>query len=117
MGTSEPYASGDTRRRWSAVSADGGETWGCPHEVADLPDGPQGNNFGLFGGLTRCNTPPDLALDVLLFSNCDHYEQRRNGAVWLSVDGGVRWPLKRALAAGEFGYSSLAAGRAGTASE
>ena len=83
---------------------------------ADLPDGPQDNNFGLFGGLTRLSTPPALGVDVIAFSNCDHEAQRRNGAVWLSVDGGERWVRARALCHGEFGYSSLACGRAATAS-
>merc|ERR550514_2002877 len=56
--------------------------------------------------------------DVLLFSNCDHAGcKRRNGAVWLSLDGGDRWPHKRVATSGDFGYSSLAAGRAGTPSE
>jgi len=101
-----------TRRRWSARSRDG-STWSKAHEIVDLPDGPQGDNYGLFGGLTRL----DAAKDVLLFSNCDHAHERRNGALWLSFDGGLRWLHKRILSTSEFGYSSLATGRAGTPSE
>merc|ERR1739848_642625 len=71
-------------------------------------------NFGLFGGLARLDTSGGQPL--LLFSNCDHQHERRNGAVWLSMDS-KRWPHKRVLSTGEFGYSSLAAGRPGTPSE
>ena len=54
---------------------------------------------------------------MLLFSNVDHAQERRNGAVWLSVDNGNHWPHKRIISPDEFGYSSLAVGRAGTPSE
>lgn len=120
------YHSGRTRRRWSAFSSDGA-SWSGARVVSDLPDGPQGDNFGLFGGLTRLEPRELLAgtgaligkgcRDVLLFSNVDHPRERRNGAVWLSLDGGKRWRHKRVLCVGEFGYSALAAGRAGTPSE
>jgi len=107
--------SGETRRRWGARSEDGA-VWSEARPVPDLPDGPQGDNFGMFGGLARLEVPH---ADVLLYSNCDNPDgsERRDGAVWLSVDGGASWPHKRAVAAREFGYSALAVGRAGTASE
>ena len=82
----------------------------------DLPDGPQGSNFGLFGGLA---TAAVGETGVLVFSNVDEPSaHRRNGTVWVSVDGGgLRWPHKRNIYARDFGYSTLAAGRAGTPSE
>eukprot|EP00316_Scyphosphaera_apsteinii_P011745 CAMPEP_0119309560 /NCGR_PEP_ID=MMETSP1333-20130426/15833_1 /TAXON_ID=418940 /ORGANISM="Scyphosphaera apsteinii, Strain RCC1455" /LENGTH=431 /DNA_ID=CAMNT_0007313553 /DNA_START=140 /DNA_END=1435 /DNA_ORIENTATION=- len=109
------WHSSETKRRWAALSSDGGETWGsAARELLDLPDGPQGSDFGLFGGLARL----DAHADILLFSNCDTPgSDRRNGAVWLSFNGGDRWPHKRVMSSGQFGYSSLAAGRAGTPSE
>ena len=116
------YASGRTRRRWSALSTNGGAAWSDARLVGDLPDGPQGDDFGLFGGLARLDPDalPDRRAgcdDLLLFSNVEHLCERRNGVVWLSTDSGARWLRKRVLDGGEFGYSSLAAGRAGTPSE
>ena len=123
---------GETRCRWTARSDDGGATWTGVRLVGDLPDGPADSNFGLFGGLARIESagegrrgsadeawsedaaPP---ADVLLFSCCNHESARRDGTVWLGIDGGERWPCKRRVFDGEFGYSSLAAGRPGTASE
>lgn len=116
---------GTTRRRWSARSRDGGATWSQCAEVPDLPDGPQGDNFGLFGGLDRLelpSDPPDAAAagaahDVLIFSNCDDHTARKNGAVWVSVNGGVDWKHKRRISNDVFAYSSLAVGRRHTATE
>lgn len=120
------YKSGRTRRRWSATSRDGA-SWSDAALVSELPDGPQRNNFGLFGGLTRLDPEPALGDagigeavgcdDVLLYSNVDHPSERRNGALWVSLDGGKHWRHKRALCLDEFGYSSLAVGRPGTPSE
>mmetsp|Transcript_96534 Transcript_96534/g.168433 ORF Transcript_96534/g.168433 Transcript_96534/m.168433 type:complete len:113 (+) Transcript_96534:17-355(+) len=82
--------------------------------VDDLPDGPQSNNFGLFGGLVRL---PVSGQDILLFSNCDSKEERENGTIWTSFDAGKTWPRKRRVFADKFAYSALAVGRIGTKSE
>ena len=66
------------------------------------------------GGLARL---PVAGADILLYSNCDSPDGRKNGTVWVSFDGGKSWPLKRAVTGGAFAYSSLAAGRPGTPSE
>ena len=84
-------------------------------EGSGLPDGPQGNGFGCFGGLERL---PVRDENVLLASNCDSLtEVRQNGTVWVSFDAGATWPVKRSIWTGPFAYSALAAGRAGTASQ
>jgi len=101
-------------RRWSAHSGDGGATWTDLMLVDDLPDGPQSNNFGLFGGLVRL---PVSGQDILLFSNCDSKEDRENGTIWTSFDAGKTWPRKRRVFADKFAYSALAVGRIGTKSE
>mmetsp|Transcript_29250 Transcript_29250/g.43953 ORF Transcript_29250/g.43953 Transcript_29250/m.43953 type:complete len:116 (+) Transcript_29250:34-381(+) len=82
--------------------------------VTDLPDGPQGDGFGLFGGFARL---PARQHDFLVFSNCDSFSDRANGMIWLSLDGGQTWPLKRLLFDGPFAYSSLTAGRLGSPSQ
>lgn len=101
-------------RRWTATSADGGRTWGNLAICEVLPDGPQNTNYGCMGGLARL---PVAGADILLYSNCDSPDGRKNGTVWVSFDGGKSWPLKRAVTGGAFAYSSLAAGRPGTPSE
>jgi sialidase-1 len=122
----QSYESGRTRHRWTATSRDGTD-WRELQLVPELPDGPYEDNFGLFGGLTRIEPNQVLGnagigkangyVDVLLFSNVVHPYERRNGFVWLSLDGGKHWIHKRGLCVDEFGYSSLAAGRPGTPSE
>lgn len=104
----------NTRRR-AAMSDDGGATWKQWRIVDALPDGHQHRSYGCMGGLTRL---PVADRDVLLFSNLDTPEARRERAtVWASFDGGQTWPIKRLLFDGPSAYSSLAAGRAGTPSE
>lgn len=101
----------DPRRRWTAFSEDGGQTWTNARICDALPDGPQNTNYGCMGGLVRL---PIDGRDVLLYSNCDHATARRNGTVWCSFDGGQTWPVKRVIDAGDFAYSSLSVGLPGT---
>lgn len=65
-------------------------------------------------GLVRL---PISGHDILLLSNIDSPEGRINGTVWVSFDGGITWPVKKSIEAGGFAYSSMVAGRKGTASE
>jgi len=101
-------------RRWTAYSEDGGRTWKDLALCEVLPDGDQDRTYGLMGGLVRL---PVRGRDVLLFSNIESEKGRRNGHVWASFDGGRTWPIKRQVFEGSFAYSSLNAGRPGTASE
>lgn len=102
------------RRRWIAWSRDGGATWSEARICEILPDGPQNSNYGCMGGLVRL---PFKNHDILIYSNCDNAESRTHGTVWASFDGGLTWPLKRLVYEGKFAYSSIDAGRAGTATE
>jgi sialidase-1 len=103
-----------TRRR-SAMSHDGGVSWKDFDVVEILPDGLQHRAYGCMGGLVRL---PVAGRDILLFSNIDAKgEQRKRVTVWASFDGGKTWPLKRLIEPGLSAYSSLNAGRPGTASE
>lgn len=104
----------DPRRRWTAVSRDGGQTWVDLEVSPILPDGDADRDYGLMGGLVRL---PIAGRDLLLFSNIESPSGRRNGTVWASFDGGATWPIKRVVDSGPFAYSSLDAGRPGTPSE
>lgn len=104
----------NTRRR-EAWSHDGGHTWTDYRIVEILPDGHQHRSYGCMGGLVRL---PVAHQDILLFSNIDTAEAKRERAtVWASFDGGKTWPIKRLVYDGPAAYSSLAAGRHGTPSE
>lgn len=104
----------DPRRRYVAWSHDGGHTWVDLSVSAELPDGDQDRDYGLMAGLTRL---PIDGRDILLFSNIDSASGRTNGTVWASFDGGRSWPVKRQVEPGSFAYSSMVAGRPGTASD
>ena len=104
----------NTRRR-SAISDDGGQTWKDWRIVDVLPDGHQHRSYGCMGGLVRL---PVEGKDILIFSNIDTANAKRErGTVWVSMDGGITWPVKRLVYEGASAYSSLTAGRPGTPSE
>jgi len=104
----------NTRRR-AAWSEDGGETWKDWEIVEVLPDGRQDRSYGCMGGLVRL---PVAGRDILLFSNLDTEQPvRERVTVWASFDGGKTWPVKRLVHDGPSRYSSLTAGRPGTAGE
>ena len=104
----------NTRRR-SAMSDDGGKTWAEWRIVEALPDGHQHRSYGCMGGLSRL---PVSGKDILVFSNLDTPNPRRERAtVWASFDGGQTWPVKRLVYDGSSGYSSLSAGRPQTSSD
>ena len=105
------------KMRHIAFSYDGGETWKDLSVSNVLPDGAQFRDYGLMGGLTRI---PLKNQDILLFSNIISSKKengRTNGYVWVSLDGGKSWPLKRSVDKGSFAYSSMIAGRSGTINE
>jgi sialidase-1 len=102
------------RRRWTAWSDDGGQVWKGLAMCEVLPDGDQDRDYGLMAGLVRL---PVAGRDILIFSNIESGGGRHHGHVWASFDGGRSWPVKRLVYEGAFAYSSLDAGRPGTASE
>lgn len=104
----------NARRRWTAWSDDGGATWGQVAVCEALPDGDQDRDYGLMGGLARL---PVKGRDILLFSNIASASGRHHGMVWASFDGGRTWPVRQLVTPGAFAYSSLDAGRPGTAAE
>jgi sialidase-1 len=106
----------DERLRREAWSRDGGHTWEDLRVSRVLPDGGgYDRGYGMKGGLVRL---PVQGRDILVFSNADTAgKAREKMTVWASFDGGATWPVKRLVDAGPAAYSSLGAGRPGTASE
>ncbi len=102
--------------RREAWSTDEGHTWDNFRISRVLPDGGGYNRgYGMKGGLTRL---PVRGRDILIYSNADTAGgQREKLTIWASFDGGRTWPIKRLLYPGPSAYSSLGAGRPGTASE
>lgn len=101
---------GNRRIAWSR---DGGETWGDEHEDDELFDGPP-DVYGCKAGLVRL---PYEGRDILLFSAPGSRETRTDITVWLSMDGGENWPVKRLVRKGPGNYTWITAGRKGTPSE
>jgi hypothetical protein len=109
-----------------AYSDDGGMSWRDTFRAKVIPDGPRyrgtdrrganyNGHFGMFNGLARL---PVKGRDILIYSNADHDgHERVRMTVWASFDGGKTWPVKRLVHEELSAYSSLAAGRPGTASE
>jgi len=109
-----------------AWSTDAGETWRDVEYDSELPDGPRyrgvegrgashQGHFGMMCGLARL---PVENRDILLYSNADTLgHERVRMTVWVTLDGGKTWPVKRLIYEGPSAYSSLAAGRPGTPSE
>ena len=109
------YNDGNNHRmRLAASSNDGGETWDNMDISNELPDGPKNLDYGLMAGLDRL---PHNEQDILIFSNVDSKNERENGMIWISFDGGKTWPLKKSIDQGKYKYSSIAVGRENTPSE
>ena len=102
------------RMRHIASSNDGGKTWENLYVSDVLPDGVQSGDYGLMGGLDRL---PSQKNDILLFSNIESSNGRKNGMVWVSFDGGKTWPIKKSIDKGGFKYSSISVGRESTPGE
>ena len=102
----------DGKRR-TAISRDGGVTFGDEGTAPTIRELPQ----GCCAGIVRY--PPEKAggRDLILFSNPDTLERKRvHGVVRLSLDGGETWPYAKAVNTENdwFDYSSLAVAHDGT---
>jgi len=86
--------------RKSAVSLDGGETWGPPH------DEPQLVESKCMGSIIRYSWPED-GTSRILFANPAVPQGRSNGTVRLSVDEGRNWSVSKTLWPGSYAYSCL----------
>ena len=106
----------DASLRRVAWSYNGGQTWKDLAVSPVLPDGGgYDRGYGMMGGLVRL---PVKGRDILIYSNADTGGgAREKMTVWASFDGGGTWPVKRLVYAPHAAYSSLDAGRPGTAGE
>lgn len=85
---------GGGARRKTAVSTDGGLTWGALRAAPDLVDPScMGGLVALDGGRRLVVTGP-----------CDPAARRR-GTAWVSDDGGSGWPMSVPVYDGSFAYS------------
>ncbi|HWN96878.1 MAG TPA: sialidase family protein, partial [Methylomirabilota bacterium] len=86
--------------RRSSVSRDGGKTWSSVQEMRDLTDP------SCMASTLRYSFPGGATPGRLLHSGPDSTKRER-GTIYLSLDEGKSWPVKRVLYAGSFAYSVL----------
>lgn len=86
--------------RKTAVSRDGGETWSPVEDVPALRD-PSCN-----ASVLRYSFDDALGKGRILYSGPDS-TNRSNGTIYLSLDDGATWPIKRVLRSDGFAYSVL----------
>ena len=84
--------------RKTAVSGDGGATWSAIVELPELRDP------SCMAGLLRYSFDDGDGRGRLLHTGPDS-TKRDHGTVWLSLDDGATWPVKRELWPGGFAYS------------
>ncbi len=86
--------------RKTSVSKDGGKTWSKVEDVPELRD-PSCN-----GSIFRFSFNNGKGQGKILYSGPDSME-RDTGTIYLSLDDGRTWPVKRILWPGSFAYSAL----------
>jgi sialidase-1 len=84
--------------RKTSISRDGGETWSNVSDVNDLRDP------SCMAGVLRYSFDDGTGQGKLLHTGPDS-TKREHGTVYLSLDDGATWPVKRELYAGGFAYS------------
>ncbi len=95
---SRQFAGAKVRRK--SVSRDGGRMWSAVEEFPDLTDP------SCMASTIRYSFAEGATPGRLLHSGPDSMKRER-GTIYLSVDEGNTWPVKRALYAGPFAYSVL----------
>ena len=84
--------------RKTAISRDGGTTWSPAAELPEVTDP------SCMAGLLRYSFDDAAGRGRLLHTGPDSTKRER-GTVWLSLDDGATWPVKRVLWPGAFAYS------------
>jgi sialidase-1 len=83
--------------RKTAVSKDGGHSWSAVSDLADLPDS------SCMAGILRYSYDDAAGKGRIIHTG--PAVRRERGTVYLSVDDGASFPVKRELHAGGFAYS------------
>ena len=94
---------GGAKCRKTAVSRDGGQTWGTLVDDPRLPE-PQ-----CMGSILRHTDPLDGRRSRILYVGPASQTARQKGTVRLSYDEGKTWPVSKVLYAGGYAYSCLVA--------
>lgn len=89
------------KRRKSAISNDGGETWSGLIDEDELIE-PQ-----CMGSILRFSFKTGGNRDRILFSNPASLDKRELGTVRISYDEGKTWPISKVIHTGFFAYSCL----------
>ena len=87
------------RVRRTSISRDGGETWSPVAELPDLRDP------SCMAGLLRYSHDDAAGKGRLLHTGPDSVTARDHGTIYMSLDDGATWPVKRELWPGPFAYS------------
>lgn len=91
-----------TRKRKTALSRDGGQSW------SGLAEDPVLIEPECQGSILRYTWAEERGRSRLLFLNPATTKGRTNGTLRLSYDEGRTWPVEKTLHAGSFAYSCLA---------
>lgn len=94
-------AKGDLKRRLTAVSSDGGESWSPLEPVTDLPE-PHCN-----ASMVRITDPLDGEVNLVAYTGPVTEKGRNTGTICISDDDGATWPTQRVFVPGRFAYSSI----------
>lgn len=87
-----------------ARSTDGGATYTAFTQDTQLPD--PANNGSIIRAYPDA-APGDPKAQILLFSNANNVNVRRNLTVRMSCDSGTTWPVSKVVQSGATGYSTL----------
>ncbi len=95
---------GGSARRKTAISTDGGATFGDLVDIPELPDPTcMGGVIALPAAAAPASNAPSMT--TVVFTGCDSETRRANGAMWISRDGGRTWPEKVSIEPAGFAYS------------
>ncbi len=104
-------------QRWQSRSLDGGLTWSAFEPVPDLPSIScnasiitveyENQELLLYAGPVGPDPEVKNTLEEYRGKKLSSQEKRQTGVVFVSMDGGKTWPLRKLIVSDLFAYSSL----------